>query len=121
MRFWSIFFGLVAAFAVVGGIALATGGGSPSAPAGDVKGPCDEAEHAGDPECAGPQVPEDDGAQDGQGDDVKGPCDEAEHAGDPQCAGPQEPEDDVRGDDDAGDDVSGPCDEPEHADDPRCT
>ena len=25
----------------------------------DVKGPCDEAEHANDPECAGPQVPED--------------------------------------------------------------
>jgi hypothetical protein len=25
----------------------------------DVKGPCDEAEHANDPRCAGPQVPED--------------------------------------------------------------
>jgi hypothetical protein len=35
---------------------------SPAAPAAatvDVKGPCDEAEHANDPRCTGPQVPED--------------------------------------------------------------
>jgi hypothetical protein len=33
---------------------------TPSAPAAaDVKGPCDEAEHAADPRCAAPQVPED--------------------------------------------------------------
>jgi hypothetical protein len=25
----------------------------------DLRGPCDEAEHANDPRCAGPQVPED--------------------------------------------------------------
>ncbi len=32
----------------------------PAAPAAtDVKGPCDEAEHAADPRCAAPQVPED--------------------------------------------------------------
>jgi hypothetical protein len=35
----------------------------------DVKGPCDEAEHANDPQCAGPQVREDNGREDERGDD----------------------------------------------------
>jgi hypothetical protein len=54
------------------GIAAATNGASNDDPvagvtsvagttsAADVKGPCDEAEHAGDPRCLGVQVPEDD-------------------------------------------------------------
>ena len=67
----------------------------------DVSGPCDEAEHANDPECAG-------GGQD-RGDD---------HGG----RGRDHPEDDgVADDDDAGEDISGPCDEAEHANDPECT
>ena len=67
----------------------------------DVSGPCDEAEHADDPECAG-------GGQD-RGDD---------HGG----RGRDHPEDDgVVDDDDAGEDISGPCDEAEHANDPECT
>lgn len=32
----------------------------------DVSGPCDEAEHANDPRCAGPQRPEDNGNDDNQ-------------------------------------------------------
>ena len=51
----------------------------------DISGPCDEAEHANDPRCAGqptpaPQAP-------AQGVDISGPCDEAEHANDPRCTG----------------------------------
>src|SRR3954453_3874733 len=56
---------LVAVFTaiLVGGaayVAAATTNDSPQVtPAADVKGPCDELEHANDPRCAGPQVPED--------------------------------------------------------------
>lgn len=54
----------VAAAMLVGGVAYAAtapaGHHAATAPATtDVKGPCDEAEHAKDPRCAGPQVPED--------------------------------------------------------------
>jgi hypothetical protein len=65
---------IVALVLAVGtGVAIAAGtnGGSSSDPATtvvDVKGPCDEAEHANDPECAGAQVPEDNDA-DEQGED----------------------------------------------------
>ena len=65
---------LATVLAVGTGVAIAAGGngGSSSDPATttvvDVKGPCDEAEHAGDPECAGVQVPEDNDANE-QGED----------------------------------------------------
>jgi len=54
----------VAATMLVAGAAYAAtapaGHQAAPAPAGtDVKGPCDEAEHATDPRCAGAQVPED--------------------------------------------------------------
>jgi hypothetical protein len=54
----------VAATMLVAGAAYAatTPAGQNAAPAPaatDVKGPCDEPEHATDPRCAGPQVPED--------------------------------------------------------------
>jgi hypothetical protein len=55
----------VAAISLVGGAAYvaaapADRSPAPTAPAAaDVKGPCDEAEHAADPRCAGAQVPED--------------------------------------------------------------
>ena len=54
----------------------------------DISGPCDEAEHANDPGCAGVQVPAAPAppAQ-GGGVDISGPCDEAEHANDPRCTG----------------------------------
>jgi hypothetical protein len=68
----------------------------------DVSGPCDEAEHANDPRCAGGNGRHDEavvdhrgGIQDDDadeprdaqvGEDVPGPCDEAEHANDPRCA-----------------------------------
>ncbi len=46
---------------VAGGANLvALAGDDPSAGVVDVKGPCDEAEHANDPECQGPRVTEDD-------------------------------------------------------------
>lgn len=35
----------------------------------DVKGPCDEAEHANDPQCAGPQIREDNARDQERGDD----------------------------------------------------
>jgi hypothetical protein len=97
--------------AVGTGVAIAAGtnGGSSSDPTTtvvDVNGPCDEAEHANDPECAGAQVPEDNDADD-QGDD--------------RGRGPDHAEDEGVVDDDQGEDLSGPCDEAEHANDPRCT
>jgi hypothetical protein len=66
--------------ALIGGMSaltLATGanwvamaaGSTPAAAVVDVKGPCDEAEHANDPQCAGPQVREDNGREQEQGDD----------------------------------------------------
>lgn len=52
----------------------------------DISGPCDEAEHANDPRCAGvtvpPALPTRPTAI-----DISGPCDEAEHANDPRCTG----------------------------------
>ena len=64
----------------------------------DVSGPCDEAEHANEPRCAGGgQRAEDDAAGSGDaapgtgapaaGQDISGPCDEVEHANDPRCTG----------------------------------
>jgi hypothetical protein len=81
---------------------------SPSnTPGVDISGPCDEAEHANDPRCAGLQVPAT-GVQVG-GVDISGPCDEAEHANDPRCTNPSA-EDDRSGPGDGGtdDDRSGP-------------
>ena len=105
---------LATVLAVGVGVAVAAGtnGGSSSDPATtvvDVKGPCDEAEHANDPECAGAQVPEDNDVdeQGGDANDDRG----RDHAED----------DAVADDDDQGEDISGPCDEAEHANDPRCT
>jgi hypothetical protein len=94
------------------GIAAATDGGSgnhsggspatgltagdTTSPAVDVKGPCDEAEHAGDPRCTGAQVPEDDhdgtGAEPGD-DDGQDQTAEAEDRNDDHGAG----EDDASG------------------------
>src|SRR4029078_4362615 len=94
---------LVAVFTamLVGGaayVAAATTGDSPQVtPAADVKGPCDEPEHATDPRCAGPQVPEDNNqnevgdannpANDDQGEDANddngvADADQGEDAGD---------------------------------------
>ena len=96
--------GVTAVSAAVGGDSAATNPASaPSAV--DISGPCDEAEHANDPRCAGGAAAADDGRgrdhpeDDGVGEDdatgtapvsgvdVSGPCDEAEHAGDPRCTG----------------------------------
>jgi uncharacterized membrane protein YgcG len=54
----------VLATMLVGGAAYVAAAPTHTAPkhvqaAADVKGPCDEAEHAADPRCASPQVPED--------------------------------------------------------------
>lgn len=89
MKFLAVLAGLLAAVAVVGGLAFATGGGG-SAPAPstvDVSGPCDEAEHANDPRCTGVTgaAAGDDAREPGE--DISGPCDEAEHASDPRCTG----------------------------------
>ena len=108
MKVLTIFAALLAAFAVGGGLALATGGDGGSTPQleltgsttgtttvdepGDISGPCDEAEHANDPRCTGVTVPDaddDDNRDDDEPGDISGPCDEAEHANDPRCTGEQ--------------------------------
>jgi hypothetical protein len=75
--------------------------GTTTEPGEDISGPCDEAEHANDPRCAGvaPSTTTTVG-DDEPGEDISGPCDEAEHANDPRCTGvaPQ------AGDDDRADD-----------------
>jgi hypothetical protein len=109
--------GLVAVLILGGGAAFALGGDpQPQArPASvDISGPCDEAEHVGDPRCEGRSVvtePDDDradgfatgGATAGGAVDISGPCDEAEHVGDPRCTGALDPDDSshgrIRGDD----------------------
>jgi hypothetical protein len=118
---------MVAAMTIGGGVSLAAGGApSPATSTSvDVKGPCDEAEHANDPECAGPQIPEGDGVNDDDdpaGVDISGPCDEAEHANDPRCTGAAVPGDDNSGPgngDDTQEDRSGPSENagPGNADD----
>jgi hypothetical protein len=73
----------------------------------DISGPCDEAEHANDPRCAGVVVAA-----------TTAPSTTA-----PSTTGPSTvpsttvPSTTVPG----GVDISGPCDEAEHANDPRCT
>jgi hypothetical protein len=76
--------------------------------AGDISGPCDEAEHANDPRCNGqaPAAGDDQAPAQGGGVDISGPCDEAEHAGDPRCTGA--PTGGGTTDDDRGGDNSGP-------------
>jgi hypothetical protein len=44
---------LAVAGGVGGGVTLAQASNGSDDPAGHVRGPCDEAEHAGDPRCAG--------------------------------------------------------------------
>jgi hypothetical protein len=44
---------LAIAGGVGGGVTLAQASNGSDDPAGDVRGPCDEAEHANDPRCAG--------------------------------------------------------------------
>ncbi len=63
---------------------------SPAQGGVDISGPCDEAEHANDPRCAGqaPSNPAPANKAPAQGGvDISGPCDEAEHANDPRCTG----------------------------------
>jgi hypothetical protein len=56
-------------------------------PEEDVRGPCDEAEHADDARCRVALRRADPEPRDERGEDVRGPCDEAEHANDPRCTG----------------------------------
>jgi hypothetical protein len=44
---------VVLVIGVGGGVAVAQASGGSDDPVGEVRGPCDEAEHAGDPRCAG--------------------------------------------------------------------
>jgi hypothetical protein len=81
--------------ATTGDATTATTGASATNEAEDVSGPCDEAEHANDPRCAGttpagttPAAAGTTGTTTADGaEDVSGPCDEAEHGGDPRCTG----------------------------------
>src|ERR671919_300406 len=116
MRLLTILAALLAAFAVGGGLALATGGGSSSGidltgstteigtttgdEAGDISGPCDEAEHANDPRCTGVTVP---GADDDDNRDDDAPVDSS-------GPGPGGQDDDEDRSGPSGDDNSGPSD-----------
>jgi hypothetical protein len=77
------------------------------ATAEDVRGNCDEPEHANDPACAGATspAPNDEGDDDGN-DDVSGNCDEAEHANDAACSGGAETSTDDDTTDDSGPSVN---------------
>ena len=104
MKIWLVTLGLVAAFAVGGGLALADGSPSSATTStgvstgADISGPCDEPEHANDPRCTGQPAPAGTD-RDEPGEDISGPCDEAEHANDPRCTGQSTPggDDDNRG------------------------
>ena len=121
MRLLTIFAALLAAFAVGGGLALATGGGSSSGidltgstteigtttgdEAGDISGPCDEAEHANDPRCTGAAPADSSGPGPGGQDDDEdrsGPSGD-DNSGPSDSSGPGS-----GGDDDDDDDNSGP-------------
>jgi hypothetical protein len=120
-------------------VAVSAGAVMASSQPTDISGPCDEAEHANDPECTGVIVPTDDVTptpdddrrfdDDGVG-DISGPCDEAEHANVSECTGAAVdddssgpgPGDEGRDDDNSGpgdgdDDNSGPGDGDDDGDD----
>lgn len=62
--------------------------GSTSSTGVDISGPCDEAEHANDPRCAGISVTRSSTSSTlTTGVDISGPCDEVEHVNDPRCTG----------------------------------
>lgn len=63
----------------------------------DISGPCDEAEHANDPRCAGVVLPAPAAGAAAGGVDISGPCDELEHANDPRCTGAGRAADDNSG------------------------
>jgi hypothetical protein len=72
MQMWKkVAIGAVSALTIAGGANLAAmAAGSDDSPAVvDVKGPCDEAEHANDARCAAPQVLEDQAGDRQRGDD----------------------------------------------------
>lgn len=79
----------------------------------DVSGPCDEAEHANDPRCAGPQRPEDNGqtttTDDGPGHDVgdDNPGDHSNRGPGSQNSGPGSSHSDDGPSHDVGDDNGG--------------
>ena len=108
-----------AVIAIAGGvgIAAATNGSSGDDPATpttvDVKGPCDELEHATDPRCDGVLVPEDNEADDPVGDNDDGQADDQNDDNGQDDQGEVEDQDDEQGEDadDQGeneDDNSGP-------------
>lgn len=86
-------------------VAFAAGDDPPRPGAVDVKGPCDEAEHAGEARCAGPQV-----LEDRDGDEREGEADERQDDGD-------EAEDHRRGHDEGQEDNSGPSENSGHGGD----
>jgi len=63
----------------------------------DISGPCDEAEHANDPRCAGVSLPGPAAGVAAGVVDISGPCDELEHANDPRCTGAVRAADDNSG------------------------
>jgi hypothetical protein len=72
MKTWKkVVIGAVSALTIAGGANLAAmaAGSDDTATVVDVRGPCDEAEHANDPQCATPQVREDQARERERGDD----------------------------------------------------
>jgi len=105
MQTWKkVAIGAVSVFTIAGGAnlaALAAGTDDPPRVV-DVRGPCDEAEHANDPQCAGPQVREDDNRE--RGEDRRGREDERRGREDENEREAEERDEDEH----EGDDNSGP-------------
>jgi hypothetical protein len=105
MQMWKkVAIGTVSALTIAGGANLAAlAAGDDPARVVDVRGPCDEAEHANDPQCAAQQVREDDARE--RGEDRRGREDERRGREDEN---EREAEDRDEDEHEADDDNSGP-------------
>ena len=85
---------------------------------GDVRGPCDEAEHRNDPRCTGATATRDDARKRRRGKAERRQRERGAAARHGRRGHHGHRRDDTRRE--AGEDVRGPCDEAEHRADPRC-
>jgi len=114
--------GAVAALTIAGGANLAAmAAGSDDTPTVvDVRGPCDEAEHANDPQCATPQLREDQARERERGDDrgreQEQPGRETENENDADDRDENEAEHEADDDSGRGSENEGPSDRSGHDD-----
>jgi hypothetical protein len=121
MKLWKmVVIGAAAALTLgVGANLVAASGADDPVGVVDISGPCDEAEHANDPECAGATAPgtqqgaDDNRDEDGRDHDGRNDDDRDDNSGPSENSGPGNSGDDDNsgpgsGDDDSDDDNSGP-------------